>query len=227
MIKTGIYKITNIVNGKMYIGSAVNIDNRRRIHKYRLRLNKHHSPKLQNSYNKHGLNNFKFETIEECSKENLIVKEQYYIDLYDAVNKGYNCNPVAGSNLGRKWSDEHKKKISNTKKGKPSNRKGVKHTKKSKIKMSKSQKGNSNAKGMKHSEETKQKLREISASKKGRISSRYDSTSIVQYDLQENFIKEWKDRVELKEFGFRVADISEVCRGLQKTAFGFKWKFKQ
>ena len=69
--------------------------------------------------------------------------------------------------------------------------------------------------------------RTISASKKGRISSRYDSTSIVQYDLQENFIKEWEDRVELKEFGFRVADISEVCRGLQKTAFGFKWKFKQ
>jgi len=57
---TGIYRIVNIVTGKVYVGSAININKRWSIHKLRLKENKHHSIKLQNSVNKHGIDNFLF-----------------------------------------------------------------------------------------------------------------------------------------------------------------------
>ena len=88
MNKFFVYKIINLITGKVYIGSTNNIKNRFWRHQRQLHLNKHHSIKLQRSYNKYGIDNFKFETIEECSKEDLIQREQYYIDLYDSYNEG-------------------------------------------------------------------------------------------------------------------------------------------
>lgn len=225
-MNTGIYKIENLINGKVYVGSAVNFKARVNLHIHRLRLKKHHSCKLQNSWNKYGEENFKFEIIELCEKDKLIEREQYYIDLYDSFNKGYNCNPKAGSNIGKKLTDEQKQKISQSKKGKPSNRIGSKHSEESKLKMSQIRKGKRwNPNFKKHTEDTKKKLSQIGASKIGRMSSRYDSTPINQYDLNNKFIKKWKDRIELKDSGYRVADISANCRGLQKSAFGYIWKF--
>ena len=78
---TGIYKIKNIVNNKVYIGSAVNLYIRWHNHKSQLNKKKHHSIKLQRAWNKHNELSFVFEIIEECEKEKLIEREQYYIDL--------------------------------------------------------------------------------------------------------------------------------------------------
>jgi len=68
MKKTGIYKITNVITGKVYIGSTTNFKNRWSSHICRLKNNTHHSIKLQNSVNKHNIENFKFEVLEECAK---------------------------------------------------------------------------------------------------------------------------------------------------------------
>ena len=57
----GIYKITNNINNKFYIGSSKNITKRFKEHKWRLKNNKHPNNKLQNSWNKYGEENFKFE----------------------------------------------------------------------------------------------------------------------------------------------------------------------
>ena len=65
--KSGIYKILNIINNKIYIGSAVNIDRRWSEHKSLLTNNKHHSKYLQNSFNKYGTENFLFEVVEKFS----------------------------------------------------------------------------------------------------------------------------------------------------------------
>ena len=113
----GIYKIINLINRKIYVGSAVDIKSRWRKHKSDLLLNKHHSIKLQNSYNKYGVDNFVYEIIEECEKERMIEREQYYIDLYDSFNKGYNCRPKAENNFGIKWSQETKIKLSKSNTG--------------------------------------------------------------------------------------------------------------
>lgn len=117
-MSSGIYKIVNVITGKCYVGSAVNINKRFIKHKTELKYNKHHSPKLQNSYNKHGADNFVYEIIEECDKDKLIEREQNYIDLYDSYNNGYNSKPKADSFLGGSMSDEAKAKISIANKGK-------------------------------------------------------------------------------------------------------------
>jgi len=100
-INSGIYVIKNIVNGKYYVGSSVNINHRINCHKSDLSLNKHHSIKLQSSVNKHGINSFLFEIIQYCSIKTLIINEQYWINHFNSYNKGYDCNPIAENCLGR------------------------------------------------------------------------------------------------------------------------------
>lgn len=110
-----IYKITNKVNNKFYIGSAVDFAQRKRKHLSDLKLGHHHSRHLQRSYIKHGIDNFLFEIIETISESNLLIeREQYYLDtlkpFIDSI--GYNCTPTAGSSLGIKRSIEFRKKVS-------------------------------------------------------------------------------------------------------------------
>lgn len=92
----GIYKITNSINNKTYIGQSKDIYNRWKTHKEELNTNKHHSYKLQEDWNEYGADNFKFEIIKQidCSSIYdlcLLVYEDNYIKLYDSVENGYNC----------------------------------------------------------------------------------------------------------------------------------------
>ena len=112
--KSGIYKITNTINNEFYIGSAVNLYNRCSSHFSRLIKNKHHSRILQNSFNKNGPNSFRFEIIELCNIENLIYREQFYLDTFKPK---YNICKIAGSPLGRKQTEETKRKLSLMRKG--------------------------------------------------------------------------------------------------------------
>lgn len=88
----GIYKIENIKNNKVYIGSSNNIKERWKRHIKDLKNDNHHSFHLQKAWNKYGEENFKFEIIEKCKKEDLLDKEQYYMDLYNSYNKKYGYN---------------------------------------------------------------------------------------------------------------------------------------
>lgn len=97
----GIYKIQNKISGKLYIGSSYNIRERIINHKSMLRCNKHHSIHLQRAYNKYGINNFIFEILEECDINDLMVKEQYYIDKYD-FNNLYNILPKSSPGFTKK-----------------------------------------------------------------------------------------------------------------------------
>lgn len=106
---SGIYKIVNTITNKFYIGSAANCYKRWAAHKSYLNNNHHHSQHLQNAWNKYGVENFKFEIIEKCEKENLILREQYFIN---SLNPEYNICPIAGTSAGRKLTEEHKKKLS-------------------------------------------------------------------------------------------------------------------
>lgn len=86
----GIYKIENLVNGKVYIGQSINILARWSDHKYKLENNLHENSYLQNSWNKYGAENFKFQIVELCSKDNLNTKECEWIKKYDSFKNGYN-----------------------------------------------------------------------------------------------------------------------------------------
>lgn len=113
---TCIYKITNTVNDKVYIGSAINYLQRKSDHLKRLRSQTHHNIHLQRHCNKYGLDTLSFEVVERCDRGNILEREQHYIDTSD--NQLFNINPVAGSNLGRVFPESTRKKISMARMGK-------------------------------------------------------------------------------------------------------------
>ena len=75
MLKSGIYFIRNKINGKIYVGSAINLKRRKWEHFTRLERNEHHNEYLQRSWNKYGKENFEFLIIQYCEKDKLLEKE--------------------------------------------------------------------------------------------------------------------------------------------------------
>lgn len=149
-MKTGVYKILNIINNKIYVGSsAKDLKRRWKTHLYNLRKQKHINKHLQSSYNKYGENNFKFEVIEYCYPELCIEREQFYIDT---LNPLYNKCPTAGSVLGFKHTKESREKSSKR-------RTGIKLSPEVRKAISEGHKGiNTWMKGRKLSLETRQKI---------------------------------------------------------------------
>lgn len=92
----GIYKITNLTNGNSYIGQSIDIEQRLKQH-FRNAFNTHthtfHYP-LSRAIRKYGVDNFKTEILENTSVEELTLKEQYWIDYYNTLTKGYNQHPA-------------------------------------------------------------------------------------------------------------------------------------
>lgn len=113
----GIYAIRNTINGKVYIGSSIDINRRLKTHRLLLSRGEHHSEKLQRAWNKYGPEVFEFLTLEHASKEDLLRREQYWMDLHRAYSDGYNTCPVAGNILGVKRSPETLAKMSAWQKG--------------------------------------------------------------------------------------------------------------
>lgn len=122
---TGIYKIRNLVNQKIYIGSAaISFKDRWQTkHIRQLRLGQHINRHLQSAWSLDGEEKFKFEIVEEISskgltkeefKKNLLEREQYWLDFYKSYdpNVGYNICSQAGNTLGYKYTDEQKEKLS-------------------------------------------------------------------------------------------------------------------
>ncbi len=108
----GIYCIKSLVDGKRYIGQSTNIERRWRDHKYLLdggrTINKH----FERAWKKYGRSNFEFSILLECEVEKLDEIEKYYINEYQTMNpnKGYNLE--SGGNVGRTFSLETRKKMS-------------------------------------------------------------------------------------------------------------------
>jgi group I intron endonuclease len=145
-----IYKITNIINDKSYIGLSINTaENRWKRHLYDT-LNKKDNFAVHHAIRKYGEMNFKIEIICKCNKiESLRILEIYYIKKFKSNDRKYGYNMTIGGEgaMGRKCSKETRKKISESQKGK-------KLTEEHKRKLSESHKG------MKHTEETKKKISE-------------------------------------------------------------------
>lgn len=81
----GIYKISCTINNKFYIGSSKEIEKRWNRHINDLKLNKHYNIIFQRIFNKYGIDNFIFEVIEYCDINDLLIREQYYLDTLKPI----------------------------------------------------------------------------------------------------------------------------------------------
>jgi group I intron endonuclease len=201
----GIYKITN-PKDEIYVGQTIGIERRKKEYS---KTKSYGQPKLQNSFEKHGWENHIFEVIEECNLEQLDKKEtywkQFYINQY-GWEKALFCHLIDGK--GGNKSNETKCKMSLY----ASNR-----TQEHNLKISQKLKGY---------KQTPQHCLNKSKAMKGK---KVRCKNVLQYDLQENFIKEWSAAKEACLF-YNPKDLNGVsacCLGRQKTAFGYIWKYKE
>lgn len=121
--KSGVYRITNITSGKIYIGSAKCFKKRAYQHESRLKNGKHHNKHLLASFKKHGTDAFLFEVLEVVEGDRLIrtTKEQEYLDEQIELENWENCfnfskKPVQTQGPWSKTPEETRKGISKTKK---------------------------------------------------------------------------------------------------------------
>lgn len=178
-MKSGIYRI-EMGNGYFYIGSSVNLSNRRGCHLRNLERMEHRNIRMQHCWSKYGI--FEFVVLEKCEVECLLSREQEWIDKNFADPKNLNIAPTAGSCLGRVLSPETRAKISSGNKGKVRSsdakkkysiaRKGKKASSVALVNMSKAQKGR---KGFSPTPETRAKL---SAANKGKTGYRHTAESL-------------------------------------------------
>lgn len=122
LLRTGVYVITNLINGKVYVGSAAQSFRRRwNRHLRELRQGQHHSQHLQRSYCRDGEAAFEFSVLEVCEPSICVQQERAWIAKLNAIDPqhGYNILPAADSLLGIKRSAETKAKIGASKIGKP------------------------------------------------------------------------------------------------------------
>lgn len=198
MLGSGIYKIENQVNGRFYIGSAINIQKRWRYHIQDLHKGKHGNNYLQKAWDKYGTENFIFEVLEHCEPLDLIRKEQHYLDNTSACENGYNICPIAGSKLGTKMPPEAIRKSSEA-------RMGWKHTEEARRKISIA------SKSRRYSEETKKRQSEAKMGEKNPMYGKHymgeDAPNYGHYATQET-----KEKMSRTRTGMKIGPFSDKAR---------------
>lgn len=217
----GIYKITNKINNKVYVGQSIDIYTRWTTHKNELNNNRHHNSYLQRAWNKYGEDSFCFDILEECSEDLLNEKECYYIELLKSTNKNYGYNLVSGGTLNRRFTTEVLEKMSKAKIGRV-------HSEETREKLRKFHTGR------KLSEETKQKLREshkkenlsketlekMITAKKGKHPSKESREKMSKSHMGRICTEETREKLSKSNMGHEVSE--ETKEKLRKANVGRK-----
>lgn len=232
----GIYKITSPSN-KVYIGQTTNYAKRYSAYKNHKCKRQ---PKLYNSLNKYGFENHKIELVLECLEIELNYYERYYQEHYNSVLDGLNLRYTATTDKSGLMSNETKQKMSNARKGIVFSDewkenlskvwKGRKHSEETKLKMSLASKGK--PKSPEHiakmiaSQKGKKREKRSEATKLLLSLNNGKSRVVLQYDLDMNFIAEYRSVMEAcRQLGVS-RNISACCLGKLKQSGGFIWRYK-
>ena len=236
-----IYRHINKLNGKCYVGLTRETKNPNlRWGRYGGGYNQKGQKKFWAAIKKYGWENFEHEILEKdiSTPELANEREQYWIAYFDSFRNGYNATTGGCGATGHVLSPEKKKEMGKANIG--TKHHTQKHSEESKRKMSEWQKGKH------HSPKTEFKKGMIPWSKgkkgiikhpnakghpswlKGKHGKDHPSArSVLQYDLEGNFIKEWESGWHIKqELGFDNSAIYRCCRGEYKKSNGFIWKYK-
>lgn len=109
----GIYKITNNLNGKCYVGQSIDIHYRWYTHKNPKTWAANKGKALYCAFIKYGIENFTFEIIEECSRSKLDIREKYWVQHFNSYGKGYNMTKGGQGNNNRNCLRKPKKNLIN------------------------------------------------------------------------------------------------------------------
>lgn len=158
---SGIYTITNTVDGKMYVGCSVNIRARINKHKTELQCKTHENLHLLRAVEKYGIDKFLFEVLEECEEQFLYSQEHWWATILNVHTEGYNIRGTSPDNKNIRPSLETIKKRS-------LKLKGMKRSEETKEK----QRQSALSRGQKPSEEARRKSIEANKYRKGQKSTR-------------------------------------------------------
>lgn len=220
-----IYKITNLINNKIYIGqTSRTVEVRWQEHQRNMYDDKYKNITLYKAFDKYGINNFDIKIIEEIDNSLLNEREEYWIRIYNSYKEGYNST-TGGS--GQKVCDIREiialwnegklvKEIADTL--------GVNsHT------ITNYLHSYGIDSSIIYSRANKLKDNSVSQPNAARKAKEVNSKAVHQLNKETdeiiNTFNSLSDaaRAISKPNGF--SDISKVCKGKQKTAYGFKWKF--
>ncbi len=229
-----VYKITN-PNGRIYVGSTINL--KRRISQYKNNYFKNQI-KIHRSIEKYGWTNHIFEILWEGDVKDMLKKEAELGTKLNALSENnLNLMLPKGDSKFSCISEETRLKMSNSAKGRIISeycKKRIREVHIGKIVSIETRKKMSEWQiGRKMSDEAKLNM---SLAAKGKIVSietrnkisNFRSKPILQYDLEGNFIQEWKSATYAgKELQINASHISTCCKGKRKTAGKFKWNFKK
>ena len=198
-----IYKVTNKINNKIYIGQTIRtLEERIKEH------TRKRNSSLYKAFNKYGIENFEIEIIDKCdTTEELNKKEIYWIKYYDClVPKGYNLCEGGGQTNGYQHREESKIKMSNNRGryyGENNPFYGKTHTLEQKQKWSKERKGKDLSKAIEKSIKSRQR-------------------KVINLDTMEifNSIKEASEKYNLKD-----THITRVCKGKRNKTGGYRWQY--
>ena len=214
----GIYKITNLVNGKVYIGQSQDIYSRWKEHKYA--RNKRDYFALYGAFKKYGFDNFSFEIVECCPFEQLNEKEIYYIAQYhsyigDAKSNGYNMTKGGVLSFTHVGNDDQGKVVYQY------------DLKGNFIAQYRNQHKAAKAVGLKGIAGGFQ-WREVYFDEIPPFQKKYKKKTVYQYSKFGDFIKEHEntDRAA-EEVGCSKSLIELCCEGHSKTGKGYQWSYER
>ena len=226
----GIYKITNLVNGKVYIGQSQDIYSRWKEHKYA--RNKRECFALYGAFKKYGLDNFSFEIVECCPFEQLNEKEIYYIAQYhsyvgDTKSNGYNMTKGGALSFTHVGNDDQGKVVyqydlkgnfvaqyrNQHKAVKAVGLKGI-------ASITRAIKEEGTAGGF--------QWRETYFDKIPPFQKKYKKKAVYQYSKFGEFIKEYENTDKAaEEVGCSKSLIEQCCEGHGKTGKGYQWSYER
>lgn len=233
---SGVYLIRNTVNGRLYVGSSVNLYERHNRHFNELRKTIHRNSRLQSDFNLHGCSAFIFEELERCMPNDLPLREKYYMDKLDVLDpvKGYNImlEPYKGiipedvrklisqKAIGRRHSESTKKKIGNFHRGKVMSAE-------TRTKMSQFQTGQTKSVECREkcrlahlgTKKTKEARTRMSANRPGK-------KAVICFDDDRNMMACFESIGEAaREMGIPKKSIQQVCRKLKQHTGGLCWQY--
>lgn len=201
-MKSGIYMWTS-PSGKSYIGQSVDLERRKRNF---FNFKRYGGKKINDARKKYNnLNEWDYKVLEYCDIDMLDKREAYYIELYNTINNGYNCE--SGGNKNKVINQSTRERMRTSQIGKHCKEKHPLY-------------------GKHHKEEAKHKM---SLTRKGKYKGIENSHSkkVVQYTIEGVYVSEYDCVLDaMKITDISNVSISYVCNGKQKTAGGFKWVYK-